>query len=110
MLSRVLKKYASHVYVAATPAEAKSILRDHSVNFVVCDFNLGEEAPSGVELIEDLRGEFSGIERAVIFSGEDRGSIPPSPTTDQVLHKTQDLEQLCDLIRQSAKAHRVFEI
>ncbi len=110
MLSRVLKKYATRVYMAATPAEARSILRNHSVNFVVCDFNLGEAAPSGVELIENLRGEFSGIERAVIFSGEDSGSIPPSPATDQVLHKTRDLEQLCALIRRSANAHRVFEM
>ena len=110
MLTRVLRKFATDIYTAANPSEARSVLRNHSVNFVVCDFNLGPESPTGAELLEALREEFSGIEHAVIFSGEARDSIPPTKAADDVLQKDNDLEQLCNIVRRNARARRVYEL
>jgi CheY-like chemotaxis protein len=109
MLGRVLKKFATHIYLASSPSEARFVLQNHPVNFIICDYNLGAGVPSGVELITALRKEFSGVTHAVIFSGEDRDTIPPSAAADAVLQKNTDLDHLCDLIRRNTRVYRIFE-
>lgn len=107
MLQRVLKKYADNLYTASTPEDARQVLRNHTVSLVVCDFNLGADVPNGTALTAALRGEFPEIEHAVVFSGEDKQNIPNILAVDEVLHKSRDLERLCEIVRQLAQSKRI---
>lgn len=110
MLKRVLMKYADKVFIASTPGAAERILRNQTVNLIVCDFDLGRGAPDGTHVLESIRREFVGIETAVIFSGNEMRDIPRSLAVDEVLRKSCDLEKLCEIVRRAAEAHHSSQL
>jgi CheY-like chemotaxis protein len=104
MVSRVLKKYADRIFTAESAVEAERILVVESVQFVVCDYNLGPNVSPGTVVLEQLRRRFSSIEYAVIFTGEEPPIVPSVPAADAVLHKSSDMGLLCEMVERSARA------
>jgi CheY-like chemotaxis protein len=99
-LGRLLRRYADAVYTAPNKAEALRVLEDHPpVSILVCDFNLGENEPTGIALVESLRQRYSSIEHAVIYTGEGLQCLPWSKSVDNVMRKGTDEARLCELIR-----------
>ena len=98
-LKRILRRCADVVYTASNKAEALSILDEHLVSILVCDFNLGENEPKGTTLTEQLRHLYPSIYHAVIFTGEGLQCIPRSTSVDTVMRKGKDEARLCAVIR-----------
>ena len=97
-VSRLLKRTCDRVYTACSAAEARSILRAHRVDFLLCDFDLDSNECDGATLTTQLRMQFPKIRHAVIFSGELPGQIPPCSAADAIWSKKSAISNLSERI------------
>ena len=94
-----LKSHVANIFTAVNPHEATEILKQHPVNVLVCDYDLGEGEINGVQLIRTLRKKHPDIKRAVIFSAKDPSEILRSKSVDVILQKATNLDRLRSLVR-----------
>jgi len=94
VVGRALKNYFDNVLTAISPDISEKILEENVVEFLVCDFNLGDELPTGKELVVKWKHQFRSIRKAVLFTGspEEVGFKPPE--IDEVVGKGGDKEKL----------------
>jgi DNA-binding NarL/FixJ family response regulator len=99
MLSRRLESSFDALHTANTPAEAERTLRKETVTHLICDFNLGEGAPQGTELIAGWRSRYPSIERAVLFTSACLDSKTTPAGLDAIIHKTTDFNELMEALK-----------
>ena len=98
MLSRRLESSFDGFHTAGTPADAEFKLKEESITHLICDFNLGEEAPKGTELIVKWRSLYPSIERAVLFASTHLDDKVKPAGVDTLIHKTTDFNQLMEAL------------
>ena len=98
MLSRRLESSFDGFHTAGTPADAEFKLKEESITHLICDFNLGEEAPKGTDLIAKWRSQYPSIERAVLFTSAHLNDKIKPAGTDVLIHKTTDFNQLMEAL------------
>jgi CheY-like chemotaxis protein len=94
VLSRDFKHKFDRVLFATRPEDAEEILATGEVTSVVCDYNLGDGAPRGTELLEKWRKAYPKIERAVIYTGTDPSRIGLTKWIDSTVSKGLPLAHL----------------
>ena len=98
MLSRRLESSFDGFHTAGTPADAERKLKEESITHLICDFNLGEEAPNGTDLIAKWRSQYPSIERAVLFTSAPLNDKIKPAGVDALIHKTTDFNQLMEAL------------
>ncbi len=93
-MARLLGGCFDCVHTATSQSEAERVLREERITHLICDYNLGEDVPSGAELISEWRGRFPSIGRAVLFTGSTKSEISILPGVDRVFFKPGDLPEL----------------
>jgi DNA-binding NtrC family response regulator len=94
-VSRALEGHFHLVLTATNQEEAEKHLESNRVTHVVCDYDLGEGQPRGTTLLSNWRGQYPGIQRALILTGTQPSTLPPAPIgVDEVLDKMCSREVL----------------
>ena len=93
-LARLLEKSFYSVHTAVSQSEAELILGEERVTHLICDYNLGDDSPSGTELISEWRGRFPSIDLAVLFTASAEFQIKMLPGIDRVFFKPRDIPEL----------------
>ena len=93
-MARLMRECFECVYTATSQREAERILGEERITHLICDYNLGQNVPSGAELISEWRGRFPSIGRAVLFTGSSESEISILPGIDRVFFKPMDLPEL----------------
>ena len=93
-LARLLERSFYSVHTATSQREAERILGEERVTHLICDYNLGDDSPSGAELISEWRGRFPSIGLAVLFTASAESQISILPGVDRVFFKPGDLPEL----------------
>jgi DNA-binding NtrC family response regulator len=99
MLWRNLKNVFDEVLTAADPDEADRLLRENRVTHLLCDCDLGHNAPLGCDLVPAWRKMQPSISRAVIFTGSDVSNTKMPPEVDCVVPKTEELKELITALK-----------
>lgn len=87
-LARLLGRAFDVILTAESSKDAVSILKNSDVTHLICDYSLGRDEPLGVDLVPHWRTDHPSIQYAVIFTGNDIGSIPVPMGVDEVLPKS----------------------
>ena len=93
-LTRLLGRSFETVMSAGSSGDAASILSTSSVTHLICDYWLGRDEPLGVDLVPYWRAHHPSIQCAVIFTGNDIGSIRVPLGVDAVLPKSAEPSDL----------------
>ena len=93
-MARLLRGCFDCVHTATSQSDAERVLREERITHLICDYNLGQNVPSGAELISEWRGRFPSIGRAVLFTGSSKSEISILPGVDRVFFKPMDLPEL----------------
>ncbi len=99
-IANYLKRRVTAVFTVKNLRDAEEMLERHPINEVVCDYDLGQGEPNGVNVIRTLRQKYPGIRRAVICSGSNVNRIFRGRGVDDIMDKTRDLHRLRQLVQQ----------
>jgi ActR/RegA family two-component response regulator len=98
-LTRAMRRHFGGVVSAATSAAAVSILSQEKVTHLICDQNLGEQEPLGLDLVPLWRRDHPSIERAIVMTGLDPGTLAAGAAVDAVVSKLTSTADLARLLR-----------
>ena len=101
-LTRLLGRSFDEVLSAGSSGDAASILQKSRVTHLICDYCLGRDEPLGVELVPGWRADHPSIQCAVIFTGNDIGSIRIPIGVDAVLPKSAEPSDLMAIFERSS--------
>jgi CheY-like chemotaxis protein len=93
-IARMLEKSFDSVHTATSQREAEQVLGEARVTHLICDYNLGDDSPSGTELISEWRGRFPSIGLAVLFTASAESQISILPGVDKVFFKPTDIPEM----------------
>ncbi len=95
---RSLKRYlASHfreILVASTPDEAEAHLRASKPDTLLCDYWLGDDVPTGTELIARWRVEFDCLRQVFLMTGTKASALTGAHHADRVFEKPLNMPLL----------------
>jgi len=83
-------------YTATTPkAAVKQLVQEQgTITHIVCDWDLGQAHPKGEALLSDWRRTFKGIERCVLWTGENLNGVELMTGIDAVVSKSESITKL----------------
>ena len=99
-VGRYLKKSFDQVHLAHDSAEALAAAKSATppVSHVICDVFLGEDEPSGVALVAQLRAAHPSIQRAVLLTGSYLPEGAPFAGVDRIFAKPCDMGVLVEYL------------
>ena len=98
LLSRRLESSFDALYSATTPTDAEKRLEQGDISHLICDFNLGEDVPKGMDLIVKWRDEYPSIKRAVLYTSSDIFDMIKPSGVDEIIPKTTDFGELMEAL------------
>ncbi len=90
------------VIVANSGATAEPLLIEHRPIFLLCDYWLGVDQPTGTELIRDWRVRFSFLTRVALMTGTRIDAITEREGIDRIFAKPLKVPQVVDWFLKSS--------
>ena len=86
---RLFKHSFDAVHCATTPERAETVLTtaEPRVTHLLCDFNLGDGVPNGMQLIQAWRALYPELQLAALYSAADIDDLPAEKGVDKVFRK-----------------------
>ena len=94
MLMRIFSDHFDVVLTAGTPDEVEAILEQKGVTHIISDYDLGQQYPSGTELIIGWRRQYPSIQRVLLLTGSRLSGADIPPEVDQYFSKGEDTKNL----------------
>ncbi len=95
------------VFTADCGATAEPILIEHRPLFLLCDYWLGVDQPTGTELIKVWRGRFPFLRRVALMTGTRIDAIGDREGVDAIFAKPLETPDLVDWFLESGSTDPV---
>ncbi|MEM9691646.1 MAG: hypothetical protein AAGA56_03815 [Myxococcota bacterium] len=93
-LERLFGLVFDRVVTAATPDEADALITETEAPFLLCDYWLGPELPSGSEVICTLRARHPCLQKVALMTGSKVSALTDTKGADIVFAKPLDADSV----------------
>lgn len=93
-LQRELADIFRYIWVVSNVEEARKLLNNSVVMYLICNYFLGENEPNGFEIVSTIRSEFESLKRCLVIADSDAEIEEVPSEVDAVFPKTVSARSL----------------